>query len=141
MSLMRRKDREITDHTVIGQMIENCDVCRICMNDTPVPYAVPLSDQLAENFDAVIHKSNGFLMENHGAVMVSPEGLKRCLEMMEMMEAQGKSMIVAKLMGNLKSLGKDSINELDAGVIKVRNLPMPGLPGEVKQLSDIFVCD
>ena len=57
------------------------------------------------------------------------------------MEAQGKSMIVAKLMGNLKSLGKDSINELDAGVIKVRNLPMPGLPGEVKQLSDIFVCD
>ena len=106
-----------------------------------VPYAVPLSDRLAENFDAVIHKSNGFLMENHGAVMVSPEGLKRCLEMMEMMEAQGKSMIVAKLMGNLKALGKDSINELDAGVIKVRNLPMPGLPGEVKQLSDIFVCD
>lgn len=106
-----------------------------------VPYAVPLSDELAENFDAVIHKSNGFLMENHGAVMVSPEGLKRCLEMMEMMEAQGKSLVVAKIMGNMKPLSKDRINELDAGVIKVRDLPMPGLPGEVKQLSDIFVCE
>lgn len=106
-----------------------------------VPYAVPLSDELAENFDAVIHKSNGFLMENHGAVMVSPEGLKRCLEMMEMMEAQGKSLVVAKIMGNMKSLSKERINELDAGVIKVRDLPMPGLPGEVKELSDIFVCE
>lgn len=106
-----------------------------------VPYAVPLSDQLAENFDPYIMKSNGFLMENHGAIMVSPEGLKRCLEMMEMMEAQGKSMVVAKIMGGLRSFDKDRINELDGGVIKVRDLPMPGLPGEVKELSEIFVCD
>ncbi len=106
-----------------------------------VPYAVPLSDELAENFDAVICKSNGFLMENHGAVMVSPEGLKRCLEMMEMMEAQGKSMLVAKIMGNVQTFSKERIDELDDGVIKVRDLPMPGLPGEVKVLSDIFVCD
>ena len=106
-----------------------------------VPYAVPLSDQLAENFDPCIMKSNGFLMENHGAIMVSPEGLKRCLEMMEMMEAQGKSMVVAKIMGGLRAFDSERINELDGGVIKVRDLPMPGLPGEVKQLSDIFVCD
>ena len=48
-----------------------------------VPYAVPLSDRLAEHFDAVIDKSNGFLMENHGAVMVSPEGIWRALELLE----------------------------------------------------------
>ena len=36
-----------------------------------VPYAEPLSEELAERFDAVITKSNGFLMENHGALMVS----------------------------------------------------------------------
>lgn len=106
-----------------------------------VPYAVPLSDQLAENFDPVILKSNGFLMENHGAVMVSPESLKRCLEMMEMMEAQGKSMLVAKIMGNLKSMSRDEINEMDAGIIKVRNLPMPGLPGALNELADAFVCE
>lgn len=106
-----------------------------------VPYAIPLSDKLAENFDAVIEKSNGFLMENHGAVMVSPEGLRRCLDMMEMMEAQGKSMVVAKIMGNLKPLGKDDINEMDEGVCKVRGLPLPGLPGAVKELADVYVID
>lgn len=104
-----------------------------------VPYAVPLSDKLAENFDAVIHKSNGFLMENHGIVMVSPEGLKRCLEMIEMMEAQGLSVLVAKIIGNIHCLNSKQINELNDGVIKVRGLPMPGLPGEVKALSDIFI--
>ena len=106
-----------------------------------VPYAVPLSDRLAENFDAVIHRSNGFLMENHGAVMVSPDGLKRCLEMLEMMEAQGKSLIVAKLMGGLKPLRRDELDALEDGIIRRRGLPMPGLPGAVKHLSEIFVCD
>lgn len=105
-----------------------------------VPYAVPLSDELAQNFDAVIEKSNGFLMENHGCVMVSPEGLKRCLEMMEMMEAQGKSMIVASILGNLKSLSRERIDELDEGVSRVRHIPFPGLPGAVEKLSDIFIC-
>ena len=32
-----------------------------------VKYATPLSDELSENFDKVIKKSNGFLMENHRA--------------------------------------------------------------------------
>lgn len=63
-----------------------------------VPYAVPLSDELARNFDAVIEKSNGFLMENHGAVIVSPEGLKRCLELMEMMEAQENQFLWQKFL-------------------------------------------
>ena len=106
-----------------------------------VPYAVPLSDELAENFDAVIEKSNGFLMENHGCLMVSPEGLKRCLEMIEMMEAQGKSMLVAKLLGNLQTLGRTEVDRLEIDVMRVRNMPMPGLPGAVKRLSDIYIFD
>ena len=106
-----------------------------------VPYAVPLSDELAENFDAVIEKSNGFLMENHGCLMVSPEGLKRCLEMIEMMEAQGKSMLAAKLLGNLKTLRREDVDKLETDVMRVRNMPMPGLPGAVKKLSDIYIFD
>ena len=104
-----------------------------------VPYAVPLSDRLAESFDVVIELSNGFLMKNHGALMVSPEGIKRCLEMMEMMEAQGKSMLVAKMMGSLNFFTREEVDELTDGVIKPRNLPMPGLPGAVQRLSDIFL--
>lgn len=106
-----------------------------------VPYAVPLSEELARSFDAVIALSNGFLMENHGCVMVSPEGLRRCLEMIEMMEAQGKSMLTAKLMGGLKPLSRAQIDALDENVARARGIPMPGLPGAVKRLSDIFVCD
>ncbi len=106
-----------------------------------VPYAVPLSDELANNFDGVILRSNGFLMENHGCVMVSPDGLTRCLEMMEMMEAQGKSMIVARLLGGLKPLNREQIDTLYDDVARVRGIPLPGLPGAVERLSDIFVCD
>ncbi len=103
-----------------------------------VPYAEPLSDELAKNFDAVIEKSNGFLMENHGAVMVSPEGIWRALEFLEMMEAAGKSIIVANMLGNPKTIHPKDVKNLE-NVIKIRNMPMPGLPGAVQNLTDIFV--
>ncbi len=103
-----------------------------------VPYAEPLSEQLALNFDSVIEKSNGFLMENHGAVMVSPEGVWRAIEFLEMMEAAGKSILVAKTLGNPKSIPAADVKNLE-NVIRIRNMPMPGLPGVVKSLTDIFV--
>ncbi|MEA4898736.1 class II aldolase/adducin family protein [Bacillota bacterium Meth-B3] len=103
-----------------------------------VPYAEPLSDQLAENFEAVIERSNGFLMENHGALMVSSEGIWRALEFLEMMEAAGKSIIVAKLLGNPKPIPPADVKNLE-NVIRTRNMPMPGLPGAVGSLTDIFV--
>ncbi len=103
-----------------------------------VPYAEPLSDQLAINFDAVIEKSNGFLMENHGAVMVSPESVWRAIEFLEMMEAAGKSILVAKMLGNTKTIPAADVKNLE-NVIRIRNMPMPGLPGVVKNLTDIFV--
>ena len=102
-----------------------------------VPYAEPLSDKLAENFDSVINMSNGFLMENHGAVMVSPEGIWRALEFMEMMEAAGKSMLVAQVLGNPKTIPMEDVKNLE-NVIKIRNMPMPGLPGAVGSLTEIF---
>ncbi len=105
-----------------------------------VPYAEPLSDQLAENFDPFLDKSNGFLMENHGAVMVSPEGVMRAIEFLEMMEAAGKSIIVSKILGNAKPIAAPDVANLD-NVLRVRNMPMPGTPGVVKSLSDIFVVE
>ena len=103
-----------------------------------VPYAEPLSEKLAQNFDAVIEKSNGFLMENHGAVMVSPEGVWRAIEFLEMMEAAAKSILIAKMLGNPKPIPPSDVKNLE-NVIRIRNLPMPGLPGVVKGLNDIFV--
>lgn len=40
---MRRKDREITDFQEIINIIKQCDVCRIALNDGDFPYIVPLN--------------------------------------------------------------------------------------------------
>lgn len=102
-----------------------------------VPYAEPLSDELAMMFDAVIKQSNGFLMENHGALMVSWEGTWRAVELLEMMEAAAISMMVAKQLGNLKPIPMADVMNLER-VIRTRELPMPGLKGVVNSLSDIY---
>lgn len=102
-----------------------------------VPYAMPLTDELAHKFDDVIEKSNGFLMENHGSLMVSTESVWRAVEMMEMMEAAAKSIVVAQILGNPKSIPMKDVCELEE-VIRVRNLPMPGLKGAVNSLEDIY---
>ena len=103
-----------------------------------VPYAMPGSDKLAENFDPYVKKSNGFLMENHGALMISSEGAWRAVEFLEMQENAAKSILVAKILGNAKTIATKDVDELE-NVVKQREIPMPGLPGEVKLLSDIFI--
>lgn len=102
-----------------------------------VPYAEPLSEELAMQFDAVIQTSNGFLMENHGALMVSHEGCWRAQEFLEMMEAAAKSVMVSVILGNPKTIPMKDVMRLE-NVIKIREMPMPGLKGVVNSLSDIF---
>lgn len=102
-----------------------------------VPYAEPLSEELAQRFDAVIQKSNGFLMENHGALMCSVEGVYRALEFLEMMEAMGTSILVAKALGNPKTIPMEDVMNLER-VIKTREMPMPGMKGVINSLADCF---
>lgn len=40
---MRRNDREITNFEDILSIMEQCDVCRLALNDTDVPYILPLN--------------------------------------------------------------------------------------------------
>ena len=40
---MRRSDREITDFSQLVQVMEQCDVCRLALHDTPYPYILPLN--------------------------------------------------------------------------------------------------
>ncbi len=40
---MRRADREITDFSEQLKIIENCDVCRLALNDDSYPYILPLN--------------------------------------------------------------------------------------------------
>lgn len=102
-----------------------------------VPYATPLSAELSENFDAVIDKSNGFLMENHGALFCSPKGIEDAVELLNMAECMAESVVVAKILGNVKPLSKASVAQMDM-VIQIRNLRIPGAPGKFNSASDLY---
>lgn len=100
-----------------------------------VKYATPLSDELSENFDSVITKSNAFLMENHGCLLCSFTDVMNTVEQMQMMEAMAQSVVVAKILGNVELLSDKHIGELE-DVIKVRNLKIPGY--EQNSLHNIY---
>jgi len=40
---VRRADREITERSEIIEVMENCDVCRLALNDDGYPYILPLN--------------------------------------------------------------------------------------------------
>lgn len=50
---MRRKDREVTDFSEIIEIMKNCDVCRLALNDDGFPYILPLNFGMAVNGDKI----------------------------------------------------------------------------------------
>lgn len=102
-----------------------------------VEYEEPLSDALAEAFDDKLDYANAFLMKNHGAIVTSSEGVERALEFFEMMEAAAKSVLVAELLGGSDLIPKEDVKNLER-TMKTRNLPMPGTPGKVSGLIELF---
>ena len=50
---MRRKDREVTDLSEIIEIMKNCDVCRLALNDDGFPYILPLNFGMAVNGDKI----------------------------------------------------------------------------------------
>ena len=94
-----------------------------------VPYAEPGSDELAQAFDGAINRSNGFLMQNHGVLMTSVESVKRALELLEMVESQAKSLVVAiALAVSLKPFVKSNASAV-AMTIPIRSVMCSMGPG------------
>lgn len=102
-----------------------------------VPYAQPGSDALAEAFDEPLKHSNGFLMENHGVLMTSCDGIMRTVDMLQMMENAAQSALIALQLGRFKVLPDSEMPDLEA-VMTARGLPMPGAVGFNKTLKDCF---
>jgi L-fuculose-phosphate aldolase len=102
-----------------------------------VPYAEPLSEELAQAFDAVIDSSNGFLMQNHGALMCSTVSALRAQDLLEMMEAQAKSLLVAIILGGARVLPREDVGNLDR-TLKARGLKLPCSPGEACGLVELM---
>ncbi|NLD93676.1 MAG: pyridoxamine 5'-phosphate oxidase family protein [Fibrobacter sp.] len=52
---MRRHDRLIKDRETLQSILDNADVCRIAMHDTPFPYIVPLNYGYVWNDQLVLY--------------------------------------------------------------------------------------
>jgi len=103
-----------------------------------VPYGEPLTQQLADNFEPFIRKYNSFIMENHGLVTMSPEGIDYTMMNVELLEMSAYSILRALAAGlELKELSREAIEGLD-NVMKERKCPMFGAPGEYDSLVELY---
>lgn len=102
-----------------------------------VPYAEPLTKQLAENFTPFLQKYNAFLMENHGLVIMSPRDITWTMMMTELLEMTSVTLTAAIAMGTVKEIPRDGVQRMD-NIMKTRELPYFGAPGVNKSLIDVY---
>jgi L-fuculose-phosphate aldolase len=102
-----------------------------------VPYAEPLTQKLADNFLPYLQKYNAFLMENHGLVIMSPEGIYRTLELVEILEVSSQSLLMALAVGDIREIPIEGVRDLDT-TMRTRNLPLFGAPGVNRSLVDLY---
>lgn len=100
-------------------------------------YAEPLTDKLALEMDAVIERTNAVLMENHGVIVLSSEGIERAADLLEMLEAMAQSVCVAMQLGKVEFISEEELKNLN-NVCRVRNIPYPGKPGVFHSLLDAY---
>ena len=55
------------------------------------PYVKPNCDELGYSFDPYIMRSNGFIIGNHGCLVLGPGGVKETVEYVNIMEGVAKS--------------------------------------------------
>jgi L-fuculose-phosphate aldolase len=105
-----------------------------------VPYETPITEALSIQFDQVIDQSNGFLMENHGALICSLNSIFEAVELMQMVECMAHSVVVSLQLGNCKTITQKFIKDLDQ-VIETRNLAIAGAVGKFRSLTELFNMD
>jgi len=92
-----------------------------------VPYAEPLTQQLADNFKPFLKHYNAFLMENHGLVIMSAGDIIRAFQLTDILETSAISILHALTFGKIKEISKDGVRDLEK-TMKTRRLPMIGNP-------------
>ena len=104
-----------------------------------IPFAAEMArdPELAQKFDELIMKSNGFLMENHGALFCSRKGVEDAVELLTMAECMAESIAIAKILGNAKAMSRDWISGMD-GMISAFGLKMPGADGYAASASELY---
>ncbi|MGA2613761.1 MAG: class II aldolase/adducin family protein [Spirochaetia bacterium] len=102
-----------------------------------VPYGEPLTTELADGFAPFLPKYNAFLMENHGLVLISPEGIARTMQLIEILEETAITLLQALAVGEIKELPKEALRGLE-NTRRKRKLPMIGAPGENDSIEQLY---
>jgi L-fuculose-phosphate aldolase len=103
-----------------------------------VPYAEPLTEELARNFSNYLHKYNSFMMQNHGLVTMSRLNIRWTWMNVELLEITAQSLLVAMQGGSEpQELDFEAVKNL-GNVMKTRNLPLFGAEGVNKSLEGMY---
>ena len=102
-----------------------------------VPYAEPLTVQLAANFSPFLQKYNSFIMQNHGLVTMSRGSIEWTLHNVELLESTAMSLLLALGAGEVHELDRAAVENL-SNVMTTRSLPLFGAPGANKSLTDLY---
>ncbi len=102
-----------------------------------VPYAEPLTQALADAFAPFVRRYNAFLMENHGLLLVSPEGIGRAMQLVDILEVTSTSLLAALAVGPVKVLSRAAIRGLE-NTRRTRRLPIMGAPSVNASLEDLY---
>jgi len=102
-----------------------------------VPYAEPLTEELAENFGPYLPRYNNFIMENHGLVTMTRGDIVWTMLNVEELESTAHSVIMAIQAGGVKELDRKAVQDL-SNVMRTRALPLFGAPGVVNSLEELY---
>ena len=102
-----------------------------------VPYAEPLTVELAENFSPYLPRYNSFVMENHGLVSLDRDDIERTLLKVEMIESTAQSILMALSAGEINELTIEDVRRLE-NTMRTRNLPFCGAPGVNQSLEALY---
>lgn len=103
-----------------------------------VPYAQPLTEELAMAFSPFLQTYNSFVMENHGLVTMSRGNIRWTLMNVEVLESTAQSVFAALSAGaGLKTLSLEAVQRLGE-VMWQRNLPLFGAPGVNASLEALY---
>ncbi len=94
----------------------------------------------ANTFAPFVKKYNAFLMENRGLTILSPAGICRSVQLVEILEVSAISILQALAVGEVKELSREDVRNLE-NTMRSRNLPMIGAPGVNKSLVDLYFSE
>jgi L-fuculose-phosphate aldolase len=102
-----------------------------------VPYAEPLTEQLARKFAPFLQKHNAFVMENHGLVMMTRGDVRWTMLLVEELEGVAQTILAALQVGDVKELSRQDVINL-TNVMRTRDLALCGAPGANGSLEELY---